>query len=78
MWGTGQGEVTWKFPDSRSTDLSFSDTGATEDVTESTDDLAKAKHSFHHADSQEDGEQDYVPEDDLLRLLAGGPGGLVE
>lgn len=40
--------------------------------------MAKAKHGFHHADPQEDGEQDHIPEDDMLRLLAGGPGGLVE
>lgn len=35
--------------------------------------------SFHHTDdAQENGKQDHVPEDDMLRLLAGGPGGLAE
>ena len=40
--------------------------------------MAEAKDSFYHADPQQDGEQDHVPEDDVLRLLAGSPGGLVE
>lgn len=42
--------MTEKFPGSRSAHLSFPDAGTTVDVTESTDDLAKAKHCFDHAD----------------------------
>lgn len=70
--------MTFKFLGSRSTNLSFSDADITVDVTESTDDLAKAKYSFHHTYPQESGKQDHIPDDNMLRLLADGPGGLVE
>ena len=72
-----QGKMTWKFLGSRSTHLAFSDACTTEDVTECTSKLAKAKHGFHRTDAQKDGKQDRIPEDDMLRLPAGGLGGLL-
>lgn len=60
------------------TDLSFLDACATHEPEQPVDNLDEAKDNFEHADCQQEGEKDHVPEDNVFWLFANAPSGLVK